>query len=132
MMEVSVQQVGGNLAVVEEGPSLEVMRAAKHVRQYSWLHWSDTRPRSGELSVQARQSRHSSWGTAPFRNCTTRLRNDVSCVVGGCAGDWVDAFVGGCFRNSFRDGSATPRRSQCAVALATSFFSAVLIVMVEV
>jgi len=116
-MAWSLQHVGGNFAVVSEGPSLEVMSAAKQVRQYSWPHLSETSPRSGWLSVQARQSRHSSWGTAPFRNCKIRLRNDVSDVVDACVEGCAGGSVGGCLRNSLRDGSATPRRSQYAVAL---------------
>jgi hypothetical protein len=60
MMEVSLQQVGGNFAVVEEGPSLEVMSAVKQGRQYSWPQLRETRARRGEDSVQARQSRRSS------------------------------------------------------------------------
>jgi len=35
MIAVSLQQVGGNFAVVSEGPSLEVMSDAKHGLQYS-------------------------------------------------------------------------------------------------
>jgi len=133
MMAVSMQHVGGNFAVVSEGPSLEVMSDAKHVRQYSWPHLSETRPRSGWLSVQARQSRRSSWGTAPFRKLKMRLRNDVSCVVVACVEGCAGGSIGGCFRNSFRDGSATPRRSQYAVALAMTdgcFCAAALMVVV--
>ena len=129
-MAWSLQHVGGNLAVVSDGPSLEVMSAAKQVRQYSWPHLSETSPRSGWLSVQARQSRRSSCGTAPFRNCKMRLRSDVSCIVVACVDGCAGGSIGGCFRNSFRDGSATPRRSQYAVALANSFFSAALMVVV--